>query len=170
MTMFTIAGPFEIPVHQASAARIIRGNEGNQFFANYKSHALRKGCYVYGVRAGKGITPLYAGLAKKSFEQECFEPHKLGKYNEGLADYNKGTPVMFFVLAPKGKKGRENLTHIKELEVFLIQTGVAANPDLLNVRGTKQQEWGIKGVLRTPPGKPGLGTGAFKKMMKIKKS
>jgi len=33
-------------------------------------------------------------MATKTFKQEIFAPQKLTKYQQALADYHKGTPVM----------------------------------------------------------------------------
>jgi len=65
------------------------------------------------------------------------------------------------------KKGNPNATHIGDLEKFLIQTGLAANPELLNIKGTKAAEWGISGVLRGGKGKQSEAARDFKKFMKL---
>jgi len=166
MTAFQVVGPLVVPVYIGAAARHIRAAEGEEFFINHPAIAKRKGCYVFGSRAGKGIRPVYVGMATKTFDQECFADHKRGKYNEALADYHKGTPVLFFMVQPK-KKGPDNKKHMLDLERFLIQTGVAANPELLNVKNTKQEEWGIIGVLRGGAGKPSRSASLFKRMMKL---
>ena len=40
-----------------------------------------------------------------------------------------------------------------DLEDYLIQTAVSKNPDLLNVKGTELEKWGIGGVIRGGKGK-----------------
>lgn len=92
-------------------------------------------------------TPIYVGKATKSFRQETFNPTNRHKYHNGFSEYAKGTPVMYFVRHPQ-QKGRTNDKQIKEIEDFLIQAGVAKNPDLQNVKGTQQPKWGIKNILR----------------------
>ena len=114
---------------------------------------------------GGGFTPGYVGKATKSFRQEAFSPHKLAKYQQFLADYVKGTPVLFFLVAPS-KKGKVNSKHITALEDFVIQKGIDANPELLNVKGTQQEQWGIQGILRSGQGKPSMAARDFKKAMK----
>lgn len=74
--------------------------------------------------------------------------------------------MLFFVTLPK-KKGAPNASHIRELEDFLIQAGLAANPDLLNIKGTKTEEWGIAGVLRGGKGKRSNEAKQFRQIMKI---
>lgn len=45
------------------------------------------GCYVFSIRAGRGVLPWYVGKAEKqSFRAECFAAHKLNIYNKGLAN------------------------------------------------------------------------------------
>ena len=90
----------------------------------------------------------------------------LTRYQQFLADYQKGTPVLFFIVAPV-KRGAPNRTRIAELEEFLIQTGQAANPHLLNIKGTKAEEWGIAGVLRGGKGKRSSGAREFRRLMKL---
>lgn len=96
-----------------------------------------------------------------------FTSHKLSKYQEMVCDHRKGTPVLFFLVAPL-KKGKPNARHVGQLEDFLIQNAAIVNEDLLNVRGTKQQEWGVAGVLRGGKGKPSKSARAFRQMMKLR--
>lgn len=163
-TLFLVEGPYEIPYYQGKAGRVILDDNVKAFWKQHGTIAGQRGCYVFGIRAGKGYTPGYVGKATKSFKQESFSSHKLMRYQQFLADYQKGTPVMFFVLAP-AKKGAPNAKHIGELEDFLIQIAIAANPDLLNVKGTRQEEWGIKGVIRSGLGKPSSSAKEFIKFM-----
>jgi len=166
MTNFSVKGPFEIPFYTGVRGRLIRRAEGIEFFARNASIRAQIGCYVFGMKAGRGITPVYAGKATKSFHKECFTSTKLNKYNQCLIDYARGTPIMFFVMLPI-RRGPKNVKHISELERFLIQTGMAANPDLLNVQGTRSAEWGITGVLRSGQGKPSKSALGFRNMMKL---
>jgi len=147
VTTFSVKGPFKVPYHQAKAGRTIRDNEVKAFWSKHKGLAGERGCYVFGMRASRGLTPGYVGIATKGFKGETFTPHKVSKYQQFLADYQKGTPVLFFVVAPR-RKGAPNKDHMKQLEDFLIQVGVATNPNLLNVRGTKSAEWGINCAFR----------------------
>lgn len=164
-TSFEVVGPLEIPFYKGAGGRSITEENIRDFWLENPHFAERRGCYVFGVRAGGGFSPGYVGKAGRTFRQECFAPHKLAKYQQFLADYGKGTPVLF-LLAAEVKKGAPPLNHIQDLESFLIQLGVVANPDLLNVRGTKQAEWSIRGVLRSQ-GKPSKAALQFRRMMKF---
>jgi len=62
-------------------------------------------------------------------------------------------------------KGKPNVRVIKRAEDFLIQTAVSRNPDLLNVKGTELEDWGIAGVLRGGKGKPSTAARALKKTL-----
>jgi hypothetical protein len=137
----SVSGPLEIPIYEGRAARTITKDNGREFF--------------------------YVGRATRTFRKEAFTPDKLTKYAECLADYQKGTPVMFFVAMPV-RRGRANATHISELEDFLIQTAVAVNPELLNIKGTREQEWGIAGVLRGGRGKASKSAQLFGQMMRLR--
>ena len=165
-TIFSVQGPYEVPCYRGKAARTITDENIKEFWKKYPSLTKLRGCYVFGIRAAKGWTPGYIGKATKGFKQEVFSHHKLTRYQQFLADYLKGSPVLFFIVVPT-KKGATNVSHIGELEDFLIQTGVVANPDLLNVRGTKAADWGIAGVLRGGKGKPNAAARKFRKLMKF---
>jgi hypothetical protein len=165
-TIFTIVGPREVFYYQGRAGRTILDENVTQFWQANSDLAKERGCYVFGVRAGKGLTPAYVGKATASYRQEVFSPHKLTRYQQFLADYKKGTPILFFIVAPR-RRGAPNSSRIAELEQFLIQTGVAANPWLMNVRGTKTEEWGVGGLIRGGKGKPSTSAREFKRLMKM---
>jgi len=96
--------------------------------------------------------PIYVGKATRTFKQETFNQANKHKYHNGFSEYAKGTPLMFFVVHPT-QKGKTNTKQIGEIEDFLIQAGVAKNPDIQNVKGTGQPKWSIKGVVRGTSGK-----------------
>lgn len=153
MPTYIVHGPFEIPTYEGKAAKIITAENIKEFWSNYDVIARERGCYLFGIRAGRGITPYYVGRATRNFKREVFASHKLAKYQQSLADYRKGTPVLFFVAAPTSK-GATNVSAIEEMEEYLIQTAVSRNTDLLNVKGTKKERFAIAGVLRSGVGKP----------------
>ena len=105
-------------------------------------------------------------MATKTFKQEIFAPQKLTKYQQALADYHKGTPVMFLVVSPK-KISKGSSTHIGQLEDFLIQVALTANADLLNIKGTKQAQWSIAGILRSGQGKASESAKGLKRTLKM---
>ena len=56
-TVFEIVGPREVPVYQGKAGRTITDENVRQFWEENDTLAKRRGCYVFGIRAGKGLTP-----------------------------------------------------------------------------------------------------------------
>lgn len=163
MVVFEVKGPLNVPTYDGKAAKIV-DSEALSAFWESSGVEMRRGCYLFAVRASKGIRPIYVGRATKTFKQEVFTPHKLEKYQRCLADIGKGTPVLFFVMAPT-KKGKPNVKLIQAAEDYLIQTAVSRNPDLLNVKGTELENWGIAGVLRGGKGKASKAALAFKKTL-----
>ena len=147
---------------------MITPQEGAAFFRAHSTLADRRGVYVFGVRAGGGITPIYVGQTKRSYQRECFTADKANKYNLGLDPYEKGTPILFFLASPQ-KAGPVNARVIRDLEDFLIQTGKVKNEDLVNRRGANEANWGITGVIRGSGGKPSASARTFKAMMGFSK-
>ena len=118
MTEFFVSGPHEVPLYRGRNGRIVRQEEGSNFFRKHPSLARKRGCYVFAMRSGGGIKPAYVGKASKTFEQECFTAHKLGKCNQVLVDYGSGTLVLVFFVCAKG--GKSPTIKIRLLEDFLI--------------------------------------------------
>lgn len=162
MAEFSVYGPYDMPFEQAAGGRRLHYDEFWQQSGEVKKLADERGLYVFAIRAGKGFTPIYVGSATKTFSQECFNPTNRHKYLEGMADYRKGSPVMFFLVHPK-QKGKTNVRQITEMETFLIQLAAQKNPALQNVKGTAGPEWAIKGVVRSSKGKPSASARKFKR-------
>jgi hypothetical protein len=53
------------------------------------------------------------------------------------------------------------------MEKFLIETGVAANPKLVNIQGRKSEDWAIEGVIRSNTRRPRANVVKFRQMMKL---
>lgn len=166
-TVFEVLGPYPIPFEKRRGGRHIP-SMCPDFWEAHPNVANRRGCYVFAMRAGRGFRPVYVGKAvKQTFSSECFAAHKTGEhYNPALLDTLKGTPVMFFVALPAGR-GKPNAKRIADLESFLIQLGVARNPDLSNIRGRSEKQWSIRGVVRGKRGKPSASAAALKGMLHV---
>lgn len=148
--MFTVAGPIDVPLmEEAYPQRHVSPDEGRRFFADSKELMDLKGCYVFCMRSGGGLTPWYVGKTTSSFGEECFASHKLEKYNQALAIGGKGTPVLLFVVYPQGR-GPVSKWVIDEVEAFLIETAYYRNEKLLNKTKRGKKNWGISGVVRSP--------------------
>lgn len=150
---FTVHGPFDIPVEKKKTGRMVATKELGAFWESVGAIRQRRGVYVFGMRAGKGITPIYIGkAAKQSFEWEVFTDHKRANhYNPALLDRQKGTPVMFLLAHPIAK-GAINKKLIDQIETFFIDVASMKNPGLSNVRKKPDHKWRVRGVVRAKPG------------------
>ena len=166
MATFSVQGPFGVSVTKSIAGRGIAKDNVDQFWISHESIKNERGCYIFAFKAGKGYKPVYVGKATKSFGQEVFATHKLGKYHEGLRDQKKGTPVFFFVSLIK-TRGVPSESAINEAESYLIRASLAANPDLLNVQKTKIELWSINGIVRSRQGKPSVAATELRRCIKV---
>ena len=122
------------------------------------------GCYVFAIRAGRGILPWYVGkTCTQGFSGECFEPHKLVHYNDIISSRKQGTPLLYFLarMTPGGKfsasmPGNE----AKFLESMLIGMALQRNKDLKNIVHTKfLQQLRVPGLVNAATkGPPPRGT------------
>jgi len=158
-TMFEVNGPFELPVGEK---RFLKPNELDQFWNDSKDMADKRGCYIFAVRAGGGVTPYYIGKTTRTFREEALNPRNQVEFIQPILAERKGTPVLFLLTSPE-KKGRTNKKHIDQLEKFLIQQALLVNEELKNIHGTKLPDWGIRGVYR---GGQGNRSSAAKDLMK----
>lgn len=165
MASFSVKGPFDVPYSKFKVGRGITSSDIAEFWATHSTMATERGCYIFGFKASKGSKPIYVGKATKSFKQEVFTDHKLKKYGQGFNNQAKGTPILFFVCLAK-TKGVVNRTAIDEAESYLIQTGLAANKNLLNDKKTKVESWSIGGIVRSK-GKPSASAGELRKFVKL---
>ena len=159
---YDVFGPFEFP-RTKSRRRVDRSSLGNFWeeveALRQKNEGLASasGCYIFGIRAGKGAKPWYVGQATKTFRQECFTPHKLVHYNEVLTE-RKGTPILLLLarMTPTGRFARNlGAREADWTERLLIHHCLSANDDLLNVRGTAfSAEVIIPGLLNSPRARP----------------
>jgi len=136
MVTFEVHGPFEITHEKRPGGNVLVFDDFWDEDSEAAYLAGERGCYVFAMRAGGGLQPIYVGkAAKTSFRQETFNSGNKHKYHNGYSEYAKGTPLMFFVVRAT-RKGQPSRYLIKEIEDFLIQAGVAKNPNLQNVVGT----------------------------------
>lgn len=118
------------------------------------------GCYVFGIRAGRGVRPWYVGKAEKqSFKRECLTDDKLRKYNSVLLSASKGTPVIYFYARTTMKKhawsapSKSRHMDIDYLERMLIGLALDKNKNLVNVKETGLlRNMIVPGLLNTPRG------------------
>jgi hypothetical protein len=165
MAEFIVDGPYHVPFEKRPGGRILLHKE---FWKQDGLQEVRaeRGCYVFAIRAGKGMTPIYVGKATRSFKQECLNPANRHKFSNGMADYQRGTPILYFVRHP-AQRGQTNTKQIGEIENFLIQNAAVRNPDIQNLRGKRTPKWSIRGVIRSGQGKPSKTESGFKRLIGI---
>lgn len=166
MATFVVNGPYDVSVTKVKVGRRIAKNDGRGFWNAHGSIKSECGCYIFAFRSGRGYTPVYVGKATKSFGQEVFTPHKYEKYNSGLGDRKRGTPVFFFVSLIR-TKGAVNKSAIDEVESYLIQASLAENPKLLNVQKARIASWSINGIIRSRQGKPSKAATELRSCIKV---
>lgn len=154
---FDVEGPHVIPRTQRRGGSIITRDDIAEFWFKHPGIANECGCYVFGVRNGRGILPGYVGKAANGFVREVFQPHKLNKYLEYLAHTSKGTPVLYFLIVTR-TRGKLNTRAITECERELILLAKRTNPDLANVRGTREPSFTIPHIFGTSRGRPSKST------------
>jgi len=104
--------------------------------------SVAHGCYIFSIRAGKGIRPWYVGQAKgkNGFLQEILSDNKLKHYNDVVAA-QKGTPIIQ-LLARVTDSGRLSKSidqkEIDYMETILIGMAFYENTELKNTKVAKQ--------------------------------
>lgn len=161
MAGFFVTGPHVVPIYKERKSRFIDSAKLNSFWDKV-GLGERIGCYIFGMRVGRGVSPWYVGKTANRFDAECFTDNKCNKYNQVLARH--GTPVMYLVVLHT-TPGRNNESAIGSLEKFLIQGAYARNAEIKNVQGINRERWSIDGVLRSGKGKPSSGAMSFKSML-----
>ena len=162
MIHFRVEGPFVIEPLHGRHGRVIQKDVIEKFWEHNPALADEVGCYIFGFRAGPGLTPVYVGQSKTGFKHECFQPHKLMHYNEALA-MRSGTPILIFVVKDTGPQATLE-TCLDQVEHYLIQLAVQHNPDLANV---KKVEWSIPGVFHAGTGRPPASAMALRQILGI---
>ena len=110
------------------------------------------GCYVFGVKASKGIVPWYVGQANKTaLVKEALNSTNREKYNSVMTKSDgptamakrHGTPILFLLpnLTPQGRFAKKTsksngLESINFLEEWLIASALQKNPEMINDKKT----------------------------------
>ena len=170
---YDVFGPFEV-LRKPSK----RGKSSLDFsrrsltsFSESVEHAVKDlrngtGCYLFAVRAARGIKPWYVGQSKGPFENECFALHKQAIYREAMDDIASGTPVLFLIArrTTTGKLSRRVAeAEARFVEQRLIDDANKANPQLKNSHNTRfVRNLEIPGVMNSPRGQPSDAVQALK--------
>lgn len=68
-TVFQVYGPLKVPCYQGAGGCTITPENIVAFWEENDDFAKDRGCYVFGMKAGKGYTPAYIGKATRNFKQ-----------------------------------------------------------------------------------------------------
>jgi hypothetical protein len=166
---FSIHGPFTVPIEPNKPCKMV-ARDLSVFWSKIGSVSARRGVYVFAVKAGKGITPVYVGkAAAQTFKKEAFADHKLARhYNPSLLDYKRGSPIVFFVAHPISK-GPVNKVLIDQIESALIEVASIKNPDLSNDLKVPNPKWRIRGMIRGRKGEASRSTRALNLTLGVRK-
>ncbi len=167
MSQFIVSEACEVPYKKNNkGVKHISAEEKNAFWEKHRKYASKNGCYIFAIQT-RGMTPFYVGKSSRHFYKEIFTDHKLGKYNNVLHSYTRGTPYMFFI-TPASARTRISIPKLSQIETYLIQSAARANENLVNIKGTTGPSWSIKGVTKRTKGSPKKTDMAFIGMLKIK--
>ena len=169
---YEVFGPFDVPRKESKTGRTLDFSNGAlaSFWERVERERLGlssgAGCYLFAVRAARGIRPWYVGQSKGAFEKECFAHHKRSVYREVMDDVSKGTPVLFLIarMTPAGKLSKNiRQDEADFVERLLIHEATNANAQLKNTKNTRfLKTVEIPGVLNSPSGMPSEAVRSFK--------
>lgn len=174
---YTVHGPFELPRHLRSRL-IPRSPEALRPFWDEVVEVSEQGlpdacgCYVFAVRAGRGVKPWYVGQTnRQSFRIECLTEHKRGTYNDVLGQ-RRGAPLLY-LFARRTATGRRfckpstrGYRDVDFLENTLIQIALRRNRRLCNSRNTKMiRKMVVPGIMNPARGNPGEPVTALKEVL-----
>ena len=123
---YEVSGPFEVQRKTAKAGTTL--DFSNSALESFWERVERErsglaagaGCYLFAVRAARGIRPWYVGQAKVAFDQECFNHRNRNIYRDVMDDSAKGTPVLFLIARLTKKKGKLATT-VEEKEADFVE-------------------------------------------------
>ncbi len=124
------------------------------------------GCYIFAIRAGKGITPWYVGKTERSFKNECLNGTNIGNFNRVLK--NKGAPLLFLIARRTPEKFGFAKPHseILDLEKLIMHTAFFKNSGMLNIRELRLlRSTSVPSLVNTPRRKPTTDEKALRKAL-----
>jgi hypothetical protein len=159
MITFEPYGPFKVPIESGGIDKSREREFWDTVEDTNPGLSTAVGCYLFAIRAGRGVRPWYVGKTEKAgFKKEVFQDHKFRLYWEILKGRRKGTALLYF-LAKHTHGGRfakpsaNGHSSIGILEELLIGTSLLRNSKLVNKRTTKHfRELQVPGYMNETPG------------------
>ncbi|MGA2340135.1 MAG: hypothetical protein ABSF75_09590 [Terracidiphilus sp.] len=170
-TNFEPYGPFKLPRSNGDFDRT--PEKKRAFWKKVETQAPSLpdavGCYIFALKAGRGIRPWYVGKTEKaSFKRQTWHPLI---YGEVIRTHN-GTPMLFLIaaLTPEGrfkKPTTRRSMSISALEEMLIETCLQRNKKLVNKIATRfPKTLHVPGYLNDPPGRQTKNARALARLLK----
>ncbi len=172
---FDVYGPYEIA--RFTPKKLITKESCTDLQSRLSEFDTSCGCYIFAMRAGKGIKPWYVGQANKSsLIQEALNPSNIVKFNTDVLSRFKGTPVIFFLplltgnkkVFAKPTKRKEGRKSVDFLEEWLIASALQKNPSLINKQKTKfLRDIHVRGIFNPVQGEADDHSAALKKTLNL---
>lgn len=167
MRRFVVSEMIKLPLNIEKGGRCLNVKGAREILAQHGDFTEAYGCYVFGIRAGRGYKPVYVGKATEKFlGKEALDTDKIRKINQALLKNRKGTLVVAFVV-PEKKRGAKPTTLIDEIEYVLIQYAYEKNPQIENKYDIFRCGWCIDGVKNHGPGHPSEDSIEFRRLIGI---
>jgi hypothetical protein len=175
---FDVFGPFPVDREKLKYGRMITKASMDHLWDDLEdeSTGLSKacGCYVFGIKAAKGILPYYAGQALKGpILSEAFNSSNILKYNRALLDRGASTPVLFLLpwLTAGGKYRKPSTSDsnaiLDFLEGWLIALTLQRNLNAINNKKTRfLRKLHVTGAFNPEHGEGTWDSGQFNSMMR----
>lgn len=162
---YEVFGAFKVPRRKTGVGNrvlILDPNTLREFWAEIDEDepdlSQAQGCYLFGIRASRGIRPWYVGQTRRTFKDECFAPGKCIIYQGVYGEVARGTPILLLIarLTPRGDAfytGRGRPKEFAFLEKMLIGLALRQNSNLSNKKDTRfLREIIVPGVVNNSPG------------------
>ncbi len=86
MIAFQPHGPFEVPILSGGLDKSREGAFWRKVEESEPGLPAAVGCYIFAIRAGRGVRPWYVGKTEAAFKKEVFQDHKFRLYWEALRE------------------------------------------------------------------------------------
>jgi len=169
MARYDTFGPFEVPRCKAGNGQRsldLQARQLRKFWAEVEVETSGlsegRGCYIFAIKAGRGMTPWYVGRSTTGFKRECFQAPKQNTYQNAYNEIRRGKPVLVLV-ARMTQTGRLSRGTLEKREADFVETTLmhrawSRNPRLKNVNGLAiARQLTIPGLLNPEPGAPSRG-------------
>jgi hypothetical protein len=168
MAEFVVSGPFDVELERHATGAVSVDRAKIKDLCAQCAEFDKEGCYVFALKAPKGLTPNYVGRAtKRPLRSEAFNERNQNSIFNTLNARTKHAKLVIFLVTQKRSRGKPNLSVIDEIEEFLIANAAAKTSALLNKKGVVKESWAILGVYNAPPGKPDAAAREFKRALGI---